>query len=212
MTDEILTQDGETTELAKPDDFGKGMAFLNPAEMPDLDTAEVGFNIQPEYHEFINAGDTLRAVFNGISHIMTKDQAHPGQYKQIPAVVLQNKDGVKLNAGASLVSQFERLMPGTAVQITYKGTEKTKSGNNVKTYEIRLLNVPRANVPAMTAIPATTAQVSKPQYQNMNRKDEYWRLVAQMKLTNEEGNDHLKEFGFDFAAALEALKPGFLEA
>lgn len=209
MTDEILTQDGETTELSKPDDFGKGMAFLNPSEMPDLDAAEVGFNIQPEYHEFINAGDTLRAVFNGISHIMTKDQAHPGQYKQIPAVVLQNKDGVKLNAGASLVSQFERLMPGTAVQITYKGTEKTKSGNNVKTYEIRLLNVPRANVP-VTSAPAIPAQVSKPEYKNMNRKDEYWKMVNQVRLTNEEGNDHLKEFNYDFAAALEALTPGFI--
>ena len=209
MTEEIVNQNGEPTELAKPDDFGKSVAFLNPAEMPDLETAEVGFNIQPEYHEFVNAGDTLRAVFNGISHIMTKDQAHPGQYKQIPAVVLQNKDGVKLNAGASLVGQFERLIPGTAVQITYKGTEKTKSGNNVKTYEIRLLNVPRANVPVMASIPAQAS--NKVQYKNLDRKDDYWRMVGSMKMTNDEGNDHLKEFDYDFASALEALEPGFID-
>lgn len=205
MSNEIVTQNDEVTELTKPDDFGKGMAFLNPTDMPNLDEAEVGFNIQPEYHEFINAGDTLRAVFNGISHIKTKDQAHPGEYKDIPAVVLQNKDGIKLNAGASLVSQFERLVPGTAVQITYKGTEKTKSGNNVKTYEIRLLNVGRVNMPA----PMSTEK-PKTQYKNMAKKDDFWRMVAQMKLTNDEGNDLLKEFDFDFEAALESLTPGFV--
>lgn len=162
METEIVSTTGETTELTAPETFGQGMAFLNPSDMPDLETAEVGFNIKPDYHEFVNVGDTLRAVYNGIGTIKTKDRQVEGQYKDIPAVVLQNKDGVKLNAGASLVSQFQNLMPGCAVQITYKGKEKTKGGNEVKAYEVRLLNVPRVNLPVTLAPIAHSPQLEQP--------------------------------------------------
>lgn len=154
METEIVSTTGETTELTAPDNFGQGMSFINPAEMPDLENAEVGFNIKPDYHEFVNVGDSLRAVFNGIGKITTKDRQHEGEYKLIPAVVLQTRDGVKLNAGASLVSQFENLIPGVSVQITYKGKEKTKNNNEVKAYEVRLLNVPRVNMPVVNSAPA----------------------------------------------------------
>jgi hypothetical protein len=208
MLDEmIVTQDGEPTELAKPEDFGRGMAFLNPADMPNLDEAEEGINIQPEYFEFINTGDKLRGVFNGISEITTKDRK-TGEYKKIPAVVLQNKDGVKLNAGASLVSQFEKLLPGTAVQVMYKGKEKTKSGNEVKTYEVRLLNVARVNVPVatITAHPQIAAKVEKPAFVNSQRASEYWSMAyGTFRMTEAEGLAHLAEFGNDFSKALDAL-------
>lgn len=214
LEETIVTQDGEVTELTKPEDFGRGMAFLNPADMPDLDAAEVGINIQPQYFEFINTGDSLRGVFNGISTITTKDRK-TGEYKQIPAVVLQNKEGVKLNAGASLVSQFEKLMPGTAVQVTYKGKEKTKSGNEVKTYDVRLLNVARVNVPV--AVQPQLPRIEKPEapktvYTNSQRASEYWSLAYnKIHLTEEEGHAHLAEFGNDFTAAIDALMPGFMK-
>ena len=121
MSNEIVTTNGEETELMKPDNFGDGLSFLNPDDMPDLDNAEVGINIQPEYMEFKNPGDAMRGVFNGITSITTKDKQNPDQYKEIEAVVLQTKTGVKLNAGASLVKQFKNLRVGTAVQIVYKG-------------------------------------------------------------------------------------------
>lgn len=202
----IVTQNGEVTELEKPEDFGHGMAFLNPEEMPDLEEAEVGINVQPEYFEFKQIGDSLRAVFNGITTIQTKDQMNPGEYKQIPAVVLQNRDGVKLNAGASLVSQFERLLPGTAVQISYKGTEKTKSGNNVKTYEVRLLNVKRVNVPVLPR-KSEIQEPQKPKFTNNQRATEFWSLAyGKCKFTEQDGLDHLSACDNDFAKAIEALE------
>jgi hypothetical protein len=208
-TEMIVSSTGEETELSAPADFGNGLAFLNPEEMPDLESADVGINIQPEYVEFINVGDKIRAVYNGITHITTKDKQNPGEYKKIEAVVMQTKDGVKLNAGASLVNQFRNLRPGTAVQVTYSGKEKTKSGNEVKTYDVRLLNVPRVNVPESHPAPAVV--VNKPQYKNMEKKDAYWKMVSEVRLTNQEGNDHLAEFNYDFSAALDALTPEYLK-
>lgn len=208
MSEEILNNNGESTELTTPENFGQGMAFLNPSEMPDLESAEVGFNIKPEYHEFVNVGDSLRAVFNGIGSIKTKDRQTEGLYKNIPAVVLQNKDGVKLNAGASLVSQFQNMLPGCAVQITYKGKEKTKGGNEVKAYEVRLLNVPRVNVPVQLAITSgvETIKAESIEYKNAQYASDFWnKAYHEMKFTEQDGKDHLKEFGYDFKAALEAL-------
>lgn len=179
MSNEIYTESGELTELQTPEDFGKGLAFVNPADFPDLDNVEAGISIKPDYLEFKVEGDMVRGVFNGINEIRTQDRANPGSYKQTPAVVLQTKDGVKLNAGASLVNQLRNIAPGTAIQITYKGEEKTKSGNNVKVYEVRLLNTPRVNVVflptvSQSAAPALPATVIEPE-QPMTY-DEAWKI------------------------------------
>jgi hypothetical protein len=159
QTEIILNQDGEQTDLAVPDNFGHGLSFLNPADMPDLDAAEVGFNIQPESMEFKNPGESLRAVFNGFTYLKTKDQANKGQYLDKQAAVLQTKTGIKINMGANLLKQLALIPVGTAVQITYKGEEKTNSGNKVKVYDVNLLNIPRANV---TPFPQVKAQTPPP--------------------------------------------------
>lgn len=200
-TEMIVSSNGEPTELMKPDDFENGMAFINPDEMPDLESAEVGINIQPEYLEFQKEGESVRAVFNGIGKITTKDKLNPGQYKEIDAVVIQTKTGIKLNAGANLVSQFRNIRPGTAVQITYAGETRTKNGNDVKTYEVRLLNVPRVNVPA------AKPEIQKPKYQNQQRATEYYTLAysEKFKFSQEEANEHLAACGNDFSKAIEAL-------
>lgn len=203
---QIVTQNGEETELLAPADFGKGMSFVDPSQMPDLDSADVGINIQPEYIEFKNVGETFRAIYNGITEITTKDQQKHGEYKRIPAVVLQTKTGIKLNAGAGLVNQFRNLVTGVAVQITYKGEEKTNSGNKVKVYDVHLLNVPR--VPLAVA-PKVENHQPKKKYKNAHRATEYWTLVYsnKYKFTEDEGLAHLAEFDNDFAAAIEALEP-----
>jgi hypothetical protein len=206
MTNELAIPNDESTELAEPSDFGNEMAFLNPAEMPDLDSAEVGISIEPKYHEFV-LGEAVRGIFNGIGHITKKNDNGDG-YTNVPAIVFQTKDGVKLNAGASLVNQMRNIPPGTAVQITYSGQEKTGNGYKVNKFDVRLLNVPRMNVPVRPALPEKT---SAPQYKNISHKNDYWRMVNELRMTNQEGNDHLREFSYDFAAAYEALLPGFIE-
>ncbi len=210
MNNELAIPD-EPTDIAAPTDFGREMAFLNPSDMPDLDNAEVGISIEPKYHEFL-LGQPVRGIFNGIGHITKKNDNGEG-YTDVPAIVFQTKDGVKLNAGASLVNQMRNIPPGTAVQITYSGQEKTGNGYKVNKFDVRLLNVPRVNVPVRSTLPAITekATTSQPQYKNLPHKNDYWKMVTQMKMTNEEGNDHLKQFGYDFAAAYEALVPGFIE-
>lgn len=149
---EIVSTTGEVTELTKPSNFGQGMAFLNPADMPDLETAEVGMSIEPKYYEFLNVGDSVRAIFNGMGHITKKNQNADG-FIDTPAIVFQTKEGVYLQAGANLVQQMQNIPPGTAVQITFSGKEKTNGGFNVNKFNVRLLNVPRVNVPVVQQRP-----------------------------------------------------------
>lgn len=153
----IYNQDGQETDLAVPDNFGQGLSFLNPADMPDLDQAEVGFNIQPESVEFKNPGDAIRAVFNGFTFLKVKDKVNKGQYVDRQAAVLQTKNGIKINMGANLLKQLALVPTGTAVQITYKGLERTAGGNDVKVYDVHLLNIPRANV---APIPSRAPQIA----------------------------------------------------
>jgi hypothetical protein len=184
QTDIILNQDGETTDLAVPDNFGHGLSFLNPSDMPDLETAEVGFNIQPESMEFKNPGEMLRAVFNGFTFLKVKDKVNKGQYTEKQAAVLQTKTGVKINMGANLLKQLALVPVGTAVQVTYKGLERTNNGNDVKVYDVNLLNVPRANVAPAQVKPTQPAAIVTPTPSN---GDERIWTVAQKNVLIENG-------------------------
>lgn len=156
----ILNQDGEPTDLMAPD-LGGSMAFLNPADMPDLDAAEVGYSLTAESLEFKSPGESIRAIFNGITTVKVKDQAHPGQYVDREAVVLQAKTGIKLNLGANLIKQLKLIPVGTAIQVMYKGEEPTNGGRKVKVYEVNALNVARVHVPAPVAQPKPAAEPTK---------------------------------------------------
>src|SRR5262245_24916690 len=102
---QIVTAEGNSTELvATPDP--ESMAFVLPADMPDLEAAEVGMSIEQKYYEFTQAGQSVRAVFNGFKSIISKKD---GERKEIPAIVFQNREGVFLNSGASLVGQFRNI-------------------------------------------------------------------------------------------------------
>ena len=189
----IVTSDNQPTDLVARDN-GEHLAFVNPADMPDLDGAETGMMLEKKYMEFKEAGQTVRAIYNGMQTITSKKN---DEEKQVPAIVFQNKEGVFLNSGASLVDQFASIPPGTPVEIKFTGKEKTKSGNYVNKFEVRLLNVS-----VKTTAVAATPKVVKGDSRVI---DAYWQKTYSLKMTNEEGLAHLAEFRNDYQVALDAL-------
>ena len=209
MSNQLATQNDQPTELADTT-TNRGLAFVNPNDMPDLDSAEIGMSIEKKYFEFVKEGDTVRAVFNGMDYITTNKEDAQGNkvQKQIPAIVFQNKQGVYLNSGASLVEQFKTIPAGTPVQIKYIGEVKTGSGNKVKKYDVNILNV---SVKA-TAVTITKQDAPAPVKTDQKIIDAYWQKTYQMKMTNEEGLAHLAEFRNDYQVAFNALTGDFSES
>lgn len=204
----LVDTDGDTSALMVPPK--SEMAYIAPAELPDLDEAEVGFSLEAKYLKFAASGQSVRAVFNGFTTIRKNEN---GEIKPMTAAVLQNKDGLYLNATSNILDQLSRVPAGTAVQITYTGDEKTANGYNVKKFDIRVLNV--KVTPIMVGASQTDKPAAhfpdkqeKPKFLNTQRSTEYWTLVysEQFKFTEQEGLAHLAECGNDFAAAIEALK------
>ena len=115
---------------------------VDPETLPDLEAAEPGISLNPKYREFNTDGESVRAVFCGFTTMQSQNQA-----KAIPVAIFQTKTEVFVNAGTNLVQQVKALKPQTAVQITYNGKEKTKSGNYVKKFDVRLLISPQPGAP-----------------------------------------------------------------
>lgn len=109
--------------------------LIAPDQFPDLDEMEESFALAAKYLEFEKAGESARGVFLGF----TKMQNQKGE--PIALANFQNRDGVWVNAGANLTYQLrDRGVPtGTPLKVTYQGKIKTKSGNEVKSFEVRLL-------------------------------------------------------------------------
>ena len=101
--------------------------------LPDLDEMTPGFSLRMKYREFEQVGEVVRCLLIGMTSMVNQ------QGKEIPVAVFQNRREVFVNAGSNLVSQVQTLPLGTALEITYLGKEPTKSGNKVKTFEVRLL-------------------------------------------------------------------------
>jgi hypothetical protein len=139
--EELNTNSDEPTELLVPQN--SGVAFLDPANFPDLDEAEVGVSMETKYFEFNQPDMVVRAIFNGLG-VMKKRNAS-GELDEIPAIYFQTKDGVYLNGGDNLVEQLRHVKAGTPIQITYLGKQTTKSGNKVNKFDVRLLNVKPTN-------------------------------------------------------------------
>jgi len=112
-----------------------GLAFMDPADIPDLDECEEGANLNRVYKEFTQPGQTERAIFCGFSTMPSQN----GE-ELVPVAVFQNKHEVWGNGGASLVQQLEKIPQGTPVQVKFVGEEKTKKNFKVKKFEVRLLN------------------------------------------------------------------------
>jgi len=135
---------GEATDLLAPKKF-EGLQFVAPEDIPDLsdEGVTVGVSLAPQYYEgFIKPGDSVRAIYNGMTIIKSRKNIKPGDpAKEIETVVFQNKDGVFLHSGANLISQLRGFPYGKPIQITFVGKEKTGSGNEINKFEVRVLNI-----------------------------------------------------------------------
>lgn len=198
MNTSIVTQSNQPTDLIERDN-GEHLAFVNPADMPDLEAAETGMMLEKKYYEFKEAGQTVRAIYNGMQTITSKKN---DEEKQVPAIVFQNKDGVFLNSGASLVDQFSSIPSGTPVEIKFTGKEKTKSGNYVNKFEVRLLNV---SVKTHVAKQTSKEKFIPDQFKNAFLSTKYWEKAYSMKFTEQDGLDHLAASNNDFEEALAGL-------
>ena len=147
-----LATDGEVTDIetgalvpiqSQTVMVNEAPKLISPNDMPDLDKMDEGFKLAAKYMEFEEKGQSMRGVFVGF----TKMKSQNGD-KLVDVANFQTKDGVWVNAGANLVYQFkDRGIPqGTPLQVTYLGKAETKSGNKVKTFEVRLLNAKPAPV------------------------------------------------------------------
>lgn len=141
----ITTTNGEATDMTIASEHLEALAFMSPNDIPDLSDENVtlGASLAPQYYQgFVKEGDFVRAIFNGITITKSRKNVPAGQpAKEIPTAVFQNKDGVFLHSGSSLVPQLQKCRPGTPIQITFTGQEKTSRGNSVNKFEVRLLNV-----------------------------------------------------------------------
>jgi hypothetical protein len=110
------------------------LAFMNPADIPDLDEMDAGTSLRMQYKEFDKEGEKVRCIFVGMTKM-------PGQRGEIDAAVFQTKLKGFINAGANLMSQVKMLKPGTPIEIEYEGKERTASGNTVKVFNVRVLTL-----------------------------------------------------------------------
>ena len=145
LEDEHIIKDanGAATELVVSPKKFEGLVFMSFGGIPDLDTATVGTSLAPQYYQgFVKAGDSLRAIYNGMTIIKSRKNIAAGApAKEIETVVFQNRDGVFLHSGANLVSQLRGYPVGKPIQITFIGEEKTGSGNKINKFEVRVLNL-----------------------------------------------------------------------
>jgi hypothetical protein len=175
----VVTSDEET--------HLEGLMYAGLDVLDALDSAEVSVALGTTYHEFNEIGETLRAVFCGMTTI-TKNK--PGGFDTLDAVCFQTTTNIYLNSGGNLVDQLRMLKPGTPIQIRYIGTERTRSGNDFKKFEINLLRLTSGKQSEITA---------------------YWTRVKELNLTKAEANRILDQNGNNFAAALMAIEPDTIE-
>jgi hypothetical protein len=111
--------------------------IIPPDRMPDLEEMSEGFTLAAKYVEFLQPGEKKRGIFLGFSNMRNQ------KGESIPLAHFQDNEGVWVNAGANLVYQLrENCIPhGTPLQVKYVGKTKTKRGNEVKSFEIRLLHL-----------------------------------------------------------------------
>ena len=203
MNDLMKNQNGEETNVLAPKEE---MPFVDPGNFPDLESAEEGFSIKAESFEFTNIGESLRCVFLGFTFWTVKDQANVGQYIQRETALFQTKTGIKGNMGASMVKSLKNVPPGTALQITYKGEEKTNNNRNVKVYDIITLRVPRVDViaPAKKTTPSLPKSVAE---ENVNQETGYEEAVKMLvnPMDYEMVNLAAKEWGIEASSAAKEI-------
>ena len=114
----LVDTDGDESALIVPQK--NEMAYIAPADLPDLEAAEAGFSLEAKYLKFSNPGQSVRVVFNGFTTIRKNEN---GEVKPMTAAVLQNRDGLFLNATSNILDQLSRVPSGTAVQPVPDGAD-----------------------------------------------------------------------------------------
>ena len=126
--------------LAAPPVVYTGNAFaMLTAQLDALENARPVVKLNSTYFQFTQAGQSLRGIFQGFSTI-TKNA--PEGVKEIRVVqILTREHGMTLHGGVSIFQHFENMAVGTPIELCYDGTQKTKSGHNVKTFSVSLLGL-----------------------------------------------------------------------
>lgn len=192
----LVDTDDEISALLAPDT--NSLSYLNPSEVPDLDSAEVGFSLEAKYLKFSTEGQTVRAIYNGMTQINKKEN---GVIEKMQAAVLQNKEGLFLNSTSNILDQLARIPSGTAIQIVYTGDEKTSNGYNVKKFDIRVLNVGKKGTPTPTPV---TEKAEKKDYVTL-----FWTAIKELRLSEVEASQLLQEANGNFEKAYLSVSSPF---
>lgn len=122
---------------------------------------------------------------------------------------MKDKDG---NSEDKPVLYFKEVEKGMVLNITNAKTISNLYGDEVEAWNGKQIVLHAMDVTAFGETkPALRVSTKKPvsgkpaPAVDPNVIQTYWSKVYSMKMTPEEGNAHLKEFGGDFSAALAAL-------
>lgn len=187
----LMTQSHTNSTLVvsnADEDRLEGLVYAGLDVLDALESAEVSVSLGTTYYEFNTVGETLRAVFNGMTNITKNSKDGP---QSLVAACFQTVTNIYLNSGGNLVDQCRSLQPGTPIQIKYLGTERTGAGNDFKKFEVNLLRLTTGRQSEITS---------------------YWTRVNQMGLSKADANRILGQNGGNFAAALAAIEPDDIQA
>ena len=136
------TSAGKQVDIATIDDMTAAVEAAK--SLGDVAKLEVGtINLKSEYLSFENPGEKIRRVFLGFTMKMSVDPVTGEEKGLIPAAQLYNPDTETINVCMQTVLVgvlFEVQYPrGAALEITYKGDRKGKSGLKYQDFDIRAL-------------------------------------------------------------------------
>lgn len=127
-----------------------GMVAVDPAAFPDLDSAPVGINVDPKYHEF-QTGEIVRGYFCGLVMRTIKGS-------DLLTAVIQTKGGFLMNSGVGLVGQLTHVQPGTPIQVKFVGKKTVgEKGERTNLFEVNVLDAPRPEAQSVTVPPPSPA-------------------------------------------------------
>jgi hypothetical protein len=134
-----VTSDGEVKETG----LVSSPAVFDPADLSrlveaskNLEKAQVGMSLTPQYYEFARQGDKTRGIYAGKTTIHKRNQHNSAILDPIECVLWISNGESFMNGGKALVSKFGTILAGTPVEIEYTGKQ-----GDVKLFNVRLLNL-----------------------------------------------------------------------
>lgn len=137
-TELASTATGAMTGLSVPEavvqpmtqsEFNERKALLAKVDKMD---ASKGTKVTSAYWEATSPGESIRGIFTGMTMMHKKEN---GETREIPAVVIDTSEGVRLCGGTILIDTMLTSVPAMSpVEVTYTG----KKGN-AKTFDVVIL-------------------------------------------------------------------------